>query len=222
MNVALCISGIPRGVYSTELVKSLANNKNYNIYIFIYYWEDGDLAREHSYTGKQNYIFDEFEYAIQDCYLETQADKFQNYLIEFQKQYDTIPAENKVRKETGIYGMYYSVFKVGQMWQKFEVENNIKFDCVIRSRFESRLKNQEEPLVIEQFDLKCIWIPDVNYCKDTGINDQVAFSNRDNMRHYMNVYNNVTEFAQKYFYGPELILHKHLLGYKVHKQRFIC
>jgi hypothetical protein len=221
MNIAICVSGIPRGVYSKELIKNIASNTNYKVCIFIHYWQDSGLAKTHSYTQKNDYPFDYFDYCIENCKLETQADNFENYLPEFQRQYDSIPQDKKVRKECGIYGMYYSIMKTGQMWQDYEKNNNMLFDCVIRSRFESQFKNSINNIEFEKFDLNCIWIPDVNYCKDTGMNDQLAFSNRENMQHYMNAYHKVTEYSQKYFYGPELILHKHLSGYKVHKQNYI-
>jgi hypothetical protein len=99
--------------------------------------------------------------------------------------------------------MYYSIFKSNELKKEYEKENNITFDCVIRSRFDSDIISELE---IESYDLSKVNIP---IGKDWGgLNDQFAFGNSDSMDIYSDLINNLSSVNS--LYHPETMLQNYI------------
>ena len=105
------------------------------------------------------------------------------------------------RKDIGPISMYYSIFKSNELKISYEQKNKITFDCCVRMRFDSDIKDDFN---IKNYDLNLLNIPKG---KDWGgINDQFAFGSSSLMDKYSNtIYGTVGDI-----YHPETILMNHL------------
>lgn len=211
MKIALCLSGIPRGVYCHELVMKLA--RLYEVYLFMYYWLDADKARVHSFNGKPFFPMNPNSFAFPGVELYYQGDYFEKYIPEFQKRFDQIDVEKRNRKDLGIFGMTYGIYMANLMREEYEYKNNMQFDCVFRIRFESGIRDVPGPekwWILSDYDMNHLWIPDINVDSHTGMSDQFAYSNSKIMSYYSRVYDRVVELSNLGCHSPELIFNKHL------------
>lgn len=74
------------------------------------------------------------------------------------------------------------------LMKKYEEENNIIFDFVLRCRNDVIFKESVNLSLLEN---NLITIPEFHSFR--GINDRFAFGNRENMSHYMNMYPNILQ-----------------------------
>jgi hypothetical protein len=112
--------------------------------------------------------------------------------------------------------------KADKLRRNYERDNCMKFDIVIRMRFDSLIKF---PLVFEKFDLKKINIERSMYYfaehvqpgKPKGINDQFAFGPSDLMTYYFDVFNHMVKITNEKnsYFCPHYILGQHLLNGKI-------
>jgi len=189
----------------------------YEVCLFMYYWADADKARNHSFNGKPCFPMNPNSFAFPGVELYYQGDYFEKHMPEFQKQYDLIDLDKRNRKDLGIFGMTYGIYMANLMREEYEYKNNMKFDCVFRIRFESGIRDVPGPIkfwLISDYDLNCLWIPDINVDTSTGMNDQFAFSNSEIMSYYSRIYFKVVEISNQGFHSPEYIFNQYLRGNK--------
>lgn len=221
MKIALCLSGIPRGVYCHDMVERLAHF--YETYIFMYYWVDAENAREHSYGGKPTFPFNPKSFAYPGTELHYIPDYFINYKEQFQQLYDCIEVDKRIRPDLGIFGMTYGIYRANLLREDYEAKNNMEFDCVFRIRFESGIRPCEGPIKfwnIHEYNLNHLWLPDIQVDLKTGMNDQFAFSNSKIMSYYSRVYEKVVELSNQHCHSPEQIFNAYLKNqyFEIHRQ----
>jgi len=182
MKKAISFSGQSRFVL--EGLKSFQDNLiNFNDYdIFIHTWE-GPLNK--------------------DCY----SYEPKSILIEPQK--NVVPSNVKESsKEAFIhFSMFYSIKESLRLLNEYEQKNNIKYDSIIRTRFDVSL---ESKLNIELFNLsEGMYSP--NVCGNPAvISDWLNFSVADNIKLYGNIYDNIVNYFKvgvNITSGEELITH---------------
>lgn len=182
MRKAISFSGQSRFVlegYNT-LKKNLKDFDSYDIFIHTWF---GDLT-------KDIFLYEPKYYAVEP-------------------QRQVVP--DTVKEYTNAhfvhFSMFYSMKKSLEFLQKYEQDNNFKYDVVIRTRFDIDLESQLDPC---SFDLnEGVYSPDV--CGNPAvISDWFNFGSSNNIKVYSEIYDNIIEFHKQGVMitsGEELITH---------------
>lgn len=107
---------------------------------------------------------------------------------------------------TSLYSMWYGIKKTNDLKIKYELENNFKYDIVIKSRFDiefrETIKLHKEP--------NSLSIP-IGSDHRGGYNDLFAYGSSDIMDYYTSVYDYITDYIKEgCLIHPERILKHHL------------
>jgi len=107
---------------------------------------------------------------------------------------------------TSITSMFYSLNQALKLKQQHEIENNFKYDAVIRMRFDSDVYNWNL-----QISNNMLYIPNsYDYAKD-GINDQFCYGDSQVMDEACSCYNGLDEIVRSTkIYNPEFCFAEHL------------
>lgn len=216
MNIAICLSGaikfIDNGLITINKISNLYNTK-----LFIHSWEIEDFTNfnSNSWTGYRRqssishpdlYLSDTFNiYKYEDILIEKYEEKqksFKDIINRFQ-------FSGYARHDLGPLSMFYSIYKANELKVKYEKDNNIKFDCVIRIRSDSLIKNN---FTLDNYNINNLNIP--NGSDWGGLNDQFAFANSDVMNLYSETFNNI-EKIKRSIYHPETILKESMELYDI-------
>ena len=111
--------------------------------------------------------------------------------------------------------------KSHEMRKNYEKKHSINFDVVIRARFESGFRSDEGQhsiLDLYDYDMNILWTPDININLENGMNDQLAFSNGDNMEIYMTAFNRLVPLSNRFKHSPEWIAHFNIESIRRHCQ----
>jgi len=226
-NLAICLSGIPRGLYCVETIKKIS--KYNNTVLFIWYWKEekkDSLASNSRRKSPYHEDFDPSIFDIENIKYFHDSELFDLKVPIFKEKKQKLKSKTiKDRDDLGIYGMTYGIMKANEMRENYERKNNMVFDCVMRARFElSFLKkgstNYDENAVfrVEDFDMNKLWISHTNTDIKYGMNDCLAFSNSKIMTHYSNVYNRLDELSKLEAHSPEIVFHHNTKQFERHPQ----
>lgn len=221
MNIAVCISG---GIkYPEKSLKSLKNIfPNKNIKIFIHTWKikdkknylkntkitrDEEIILYYRYQKNEqlknilketscNQLNTLTNYNCQDLLIET----FDEKQIIFKKLFNDLKFISYERNDIGPISMFYSIYKCNELKIKYENHNNMKFDKVIRMRFDSDFMGKR--LFVNNF-MNEIVIP--NGPDWGGMNDQFAMGSSISMDYYSNLYNNIESLQHVPFHAEKLL-----------------
>lgn len=227
MKVAVCVSGIPRHKRCNNFLQRIGSW--YETVVFVNYWEHDPNIVNHQYKGGLNGKFPvhfhptSFRSSLYEYHYTSQS--FEKMIPYFTQLHSQILPHAQDRHDIGVFGMFYSILKSHEMRKEYEKKNNMKFDVVVRARFESGFRNEEginSILDLYAFDLRCLWIPDVNINAEAGMNDQVAFSNGENMDIYMTAFNRIVPLSNRFKHSPEWIAHYNTEAIKRHCQTIIA
>lgn len=146
MKIAICLSGMPRNIENSyrwlrESILEPLKNAGHHYDIFLNTWEDKDV---------QLFIdaFKPIRYEL-DVWNDEMIEKLGWPRL---KKYDVATRPN-------LLGMFYKIWKCNELRKKYELENNIKYDIIIRTRTELKyntkidlkeldiIKNCKTPLV---------------------------------------------------------------------------
>lgn len=224
LKVAVVLSGVqklPEKSYAS--IQQIANC--YKTNIFCHCWEHE--PENDSYSFGKSKLF-----PIPLCTEKEFLDKFKNikykisknstYKEYFDSLYNQIKNKNG-RPTSAFFSQFFSMNTADKLRREYEEKNNMKFDIVMRMRFDIDIK---KPLIFENFDLNKINIPD-NCGYDfaeipkpgwyKGINDQFAFGPSNLMTYYFDVYEKMIEIANKgnTYFCTHAILAQHLLNGKI-------
>ena len=179
MKIALCISGQPR-MFQTGHYYHLKNilYKN-DVEVFLHTWENENSIHED----------------VIDLYNPT------GYIVESPLDVDlsvytnTPPPSPNWKVKDGrmsTYAQMYAIYAVMGMKQAYETEHNMKFDWVVRSRFDFAINVR---IPFDELDNSKLYIPNCRMSpnRDFG-NDQFAFSSSENMDKYADVFLNYDNF----------------------------
>lgn len=222
--VAFCISGIPAYKHSNDFIQKF-KDLGYDIYVFIHYWEvENQLkAKRHSWSGREYIPFDESIYKLGDSVCVIKKEKFDDRLpylkniASLWKEVDINP-RGQHRKDLGTLSMIYGIRESQKLREEFEHNNNFKFDCVMRIRFETTFaeerliantyrqkKYEDRMLVLENYDMNKLWFP----ASHNPFEDIFAMSNSDNMTKYSLCFENIVHLVHRYGQHPESVISSH-------------
>lgn len=217
MNVAICFSGTSRdpdnGLNSLSLIFP-----NYNIKVFGHTWTN--LNNEKDYVNSNLDVNRGSNFKLLERFnFETLlVEDYKSKKIHFQKMYDFFSFkihDAPPRTDLGIISMFYSIYKSNYLKRKYELSNNMKFDRVVRIRFDSNFENKNLDLKTIVGDLS---IPSGNdWCG--GINDQFAVGSSESMDVYCDLYN-CFSMIKHVPYHPESMLGEYLKIRSIEINRF--
>jgi hypothetical protein len=176
MKIALCLSGQPRSVkHGYEFVKKNILDGN-DVTVFCHVWEAPEAAELEIYKP---------EVVMIEKSLETDLSKYTNV---------PPPQPNWKVKDPArsTWNQLYAIKMCNNLKTVYEDENNMKFDWVIRSRYDFAI-NAKIPFA--ELDNSKLYIPNCRQVpnRDFG-NDQFAFSSSGNMDKYADTYTHLDTF----------------------------
>lgn len=203
MRIALCISGQPR--FFKEGYASIKETflDRYDCDIFIHSWYSDSLVGQ-SYDTTHNGSANKVgavergtPQQILDLYKPTGC------IFEQPKTFNTnLSYTNENLKEgvnpNGVYSMFYSIHKANELKKQHEVESGVKYDVVLRLRFDLRFKSQID---LESFDRDTLYV--LKSGNPTVYYDIFGFGSSELMNSYGDVF-----FEIERIWNP----HKHFIG----------
>jgi len=214
MKVAVCFSGTVRNPeIALESLKLIRPGNH--IKIFAHTWSNLNTETDylngsidHSDTSLlQGFNFETFL-----------IENYQSKKIHFQKMYDFFNFKihhATPRTDLGIISMFYSIYQSNLLKRNYETLNKLKFDKVIRMRFDSNFENKILDLTQLNSELN---IPnEEDWCG--GINDQFAVGTSELMDVYCDMYNSFS-LIRHVPYHPESMFGEYLKIRQVNLDRF--
>ena len=220
MNIAVCISGGIR--YPHIGLKSLRQIiPNQSISVFIHTWKVNntqdfieDIA-DPQYKELDKTVTNDLSVVNQYPYTSLSLEDYSCRKIRFKNQKRSLNFSGKIRDDLGLISMHYSINAANNLKCKYEQENNMIFDCVVRMRFDSDFEGKI--LNLSNFT-SGVYIPEGEDWLG-GINDQFALGSSYDMNIYSNLINNL-ESLQDCVYHPETLLRAYLDRQRVGVARF--
>lgn len=209
MKVAILLSGQLREVelgYS-YIYKNLM--EGYDCDVFIHSWYDkGDQGKKFSKWWGST-----FDSKSKDLVLDLYKPKsyiFENQKVFDRKNYDASQFEGDYRVDATL-SMFYSIKKCNDIKNVYSSENNIKYDVVVRVRFDFAIFNK---IIYEDHDFinNIFFKDDCNHEKGVCMNDHFAFGSEENMNIYCNTFDVIDELYNEYNtpFNPETFLGRNL------------
>lgn len=189
MNIAVCVSGQLRNFKETfpYFKENIINHLNPDVFIY------GD--------GLSDELIELYE---------PKGFGYQKDLIDY--DYSGHIVEGGVRP-TGIINMYYKIKMCNELKKNYELQNQFKYDLVIRARFDEffiRKFNQEE-LQIPSKTILMPWGWDFKSVSPYSEADILALGYSEDMDVYSSVFDNFDEYKRIIPFHPET-----LCGYNLH------
>jgi len=195
MKVAFCFCGQPRDVKNTldNIKESWGTYQQLDFFFHTWIPENKnsyriDTPSDFYFDGIESYLIDN---------LNPVKCEFQKQII-FKNYYEDsvhwpIKSVNIPNPSQNIQSFFYSLKKANDLKKIHEIENNFRYDCVIRCRFDYIFTKKYN---VVDFDLESLNVK--NDCKHTeyAINDHVALSNSHNMDLYSNVIDNIPHYYE--------------------------
>lgn len=201
MKIAICFSGQPRFVKECfpNIEKYLLDqNKHHQIDFFSHTWfskeicnkslypnefssfSGGAIIPENSidsiislYSPKKNLVDDPISFKPnKEVY-----DDFLKFSITSSSNFGMPLEEFQFKKTDGLYSMMYSLMRSITSKKTYELENNIKYDFVVKMRFDNILT---EPIFFDHFENSYFYSQEMGK-PDYEISDWINFSNSMNM-----------------------------------------
>lgn len=137
MRIAVCISGQPRSIEfcRKSILNFFSNNEKYQYDFFCHSWDYN--------TWKQPSAVTTAKELVNRYWLEDQIKLFhpKDYLISTEDYYNLATNNNNLHVQYG--SLFYSMMLANHMKRKFEIENNFKYDYVVKIRFDSVFHPQQ-------------------------------------------------------------------------------
>lgn len=126
--------------------------------------------------------------------------------------------ESAGTKKENVMFMYYKIWKVNELRKLYERINKIRYDIVIRLRFDTTF----ESFPVIEPARKVIYVPDRGDYEG-GLNDQCALGDAQAMDIYCELYNEIYRYSVAGIgCHPESLLRKHLEINRMTIERFEC
>jgi hypothetical protein len=123
-------------------------------------------------------------------------------VVENQKDFDTSDfnrQQQNVRIRTGetrpkdVLSMFYGICEANKLRHKFQQENEITYDCVIRCRSDLFFHKSFDIRPFKEMVENYVILPDTHNWRD-GKNDQLAISSPENMNIYCQAYDSIRSY----------------------------
>lgn len=111
------------------------------------------------------------------------------------------------RNVTGVLSMFSKIKIANDLKTAYEKSNGFTYDVVMRLRPDTFLESQ----VLLECNNNSFYIP--KHGDFGGLNDQMAWSNSENMNYYSSMYDNIVSYMEQYpnlRFDPELLVKLHL------------
>lgn len=179
MKIALCLSGQPRCVEKTyEFVKKSLLDGN-DVTVFCHVWDTPEAAAVEIYKPEAVMI----------------EKSLDNDLSKYTRVPPPSPNWKIKDPARSTWNQLYAVMKCNELKSLYEEQNNMKFDWVIRSRYDFALNAQID---FANLDNSKLYIPNCRMTPERNFgNDQFAFSSSENMDKYADAFNHIDEFYDK-------------------------
>lgn len=202
MKIALCLSGHLRTFEQTQNSLSQFILKKYNPDIFIHTWDKLGFAcnyKSDRFLHDTSNKLSQIERLYRPKKIIVESSKFIEQLKLEADEY--APHLKHAPKHVGhMASMFYKIYACNELRKNFELENNCKYDCIIRSRPDLMFSKQ---LYLPNLEDNAVWIPQF-ISGDGWYTDQFAVANSDSMDLYSSLYFDMQEYflAKGEFY-PE-------------------
>lgn len=233
MKVALCLSGQARTFRRCFASHFKMLMKPFNADVFIHTWS---FSGDHKRTSKDHHYTNDYDISLYEKYNTTEYLTDSVKLIELycpKKMLIEKPDKEYFMRKTPIDSffnalmMYYSVYRANELRREYEIERGIKYDLVIRSRFDLRINKFN----IDKLNENSIYLAPnqcINYERSSQItgkpveqlreetksgfmpSDQFAFGCSEGMNYYSSLYEIWT--PETHPIHPEGMMSKHLWG----------
>jgi hypothetical protein len=177
MKIALCLSGQPRSVAKGyEFVQKNLLSRN-DVTVFIHAWSGEEVNHAIELYKPERY-------------------KTDPALTNDLSKYTNVPPPQpnwKVKDPArSTWNQLNAIYQCNKLKSMYESDNDMKFDWVIRSRFDFAFNTTID---LKTSDTTNLYIPNCRMTpnRDFG-NDQFAFSSSENMDKYSETYNHLDEF----------------------------
>lgn len=215
MKVAICLSGQTRNWKSSyDSIKNQIIEK-YNADVFIHTWNVCGKTIPHNFINDYSDNFDKIDYEFIKYY------NPKKIKIDW-PEYDTFKQKINESRFYNTLMMWYSINKSNELRKEYESENNLKYDVIIRCRFDLFFKNFE----INNIDKNTIYLPP-NENMDNPFtiemrkilsqkgnhympNDQLSYGTSNVMEYYCSVYDILNKNIYHFVHHPEGLLMQHL------------
>ena len=194
MKIALCLSGQARFIEQgyREVIYPYILQDN-NIDVFIHTWEIPESQIGTPFlAGGMHFVGEPVSEGLINKTLNLYNP--QKYKVESQLSFPILPWDERHMHgfhSQNAYSMFYSIYQSNKLKTEYEIENNFKYDWVIRSRFDVKLNTKIE---FNNYDKNIMNVPNGCFDPSNGYVDCFAFSNSSNMDIYSDVYNNMDEY----------------------------
>ena len=207
MKVALCISGQPRYLddgYST--IKKIFDKFD-TIDVFVHTWWDD------SYKNKPVEFAPNLTYGRYCVWEEDTIEKINKlyspkmFVYEESKTFNTFSDVPYGKSNpNSIHSGWYSVYKCNELKKQYEIENDFKYDLVIRCRFDLNIINFN----LDNIDPNYVYVcGELHRTNKSGLpNDLFAISSSKNMDIYSSIFVRLDEFRYQIvgdFVGENLV-----------------
>jgi len=193
MKTAICFSGQLRFVKECHhfIYKNLVGFDDMDV--FVHTWKDEMAGNNQSLTRTSD--------------IDEVLDLFNITSYNQQSPSNDIAPNGISKKKFIHYSMFYSIMKSNELKKIHETDNNFKYDCVIKCRFDNVLLSK---LDVSKYDLNCVYSPWIH--KHGVISDWLNFSNSEIMDTYSLAWNNMQTYDKQNvnMCSGEEILTKHL------------
>ena len=227
MKIAICFSGEPRFVNECfPLIKKNIIDVNDYIDFFIHTWFSDDIVDKKLYTnsissfGESTIKKDVIEdinrlYNPKSIIVETPI-KF-NSDVDWGSSMDRYFSGYKESgyskidfrdiKISNMYSFLYSNMKSILLKKEYELKNGIKYDAVVRFRFDNIVKS---PILFLNYDMNFFHYQEMGQ-PDRMVSDWINFSNSNNMDTFSSIFNNfenITKICLSNYgaYSPESLI----------------
>lgn len=137
---------------------------------------------------------------------------------EFKNLFDSLQFKSYSNQNISTISMHYSIFKSNELKMKYEKDNNIIFDYVVRLRYDSLI---EDEINFDDYINDDIYIPfgsdwggSMANIGEGGLNDQFAIGKSHLMNRYSNLYNSLDQ-CTNIDYHPETIFRHYISNTKI-------
>jgi len=218
MKIAILLSGQPR--FTEDLQLFLNNLKGYDQADWFVYLTNKNYEPQKQKCGGIPIIMHNTWIEYDPCWAKSVIEKnlpSNNFL----KKFEISDANTQIWPPCNTYDradsppeqyfkMFYNIFKTNQLRTSYEIENNFKYDIVIRTRSDVGLLHEVD-VRNNVPSSNTIIMPGNQWYGEPPCNDQFAIGNSDSMTMYSNIVNHLKEYNDcGVVFHPETLLAHHL------------
>ena len=192
--------GYKRAAKSKELVLDLAHlhwdkyilsPKENDIDIFIHSWDVNLKDYIVSKFNPKSYFFEKQVVFDMPYFI------YQKYKLPASSRYDyniSLRA-HKLNRIQNHYSKWYSFEKSIDLALEYGKNNNIKYDCIMGSRFDVAIKKE---IVFDKYNMDCIWkVGGPPWDGSLKVQDHLFFSNEDKMEKFKKLYGDMNFYLRQ-------------------------